>query len=170
MTTAPHQVTQTAPGTGPSAVDDVTSLLPPREALLDRLAERLPAADAHPGTLFVLGLLRRDAVGPVPQDVVAQVTSLIARSVRRDDWLGRPGPAEFAVLLSGGETAAKTAAERLVRAIATLDVPGLSAVAGIAALSASLTADEVFRRAALSLASARQVGPGAVIRYREPLT
>ena len=60
-------------------------------------------------------------------------------------------------------------AERLVRAIATLDVPGLSAVAGIAALSTSLTADEVFRRAALSLTSARQVGPGAVIRYREPL-
>ena len=35
--------------------------------------------------------------------------------------------AEITVLLSGTETAAETAAERLVRAVAALDVPGLSA-------------------------------------------
>ena len=169
MTTARHPISPAASAASP-VVDDVTALLPSRTALLDRLAERLPSAHAEPGTLLVIGLLRRDDASPVAQGTVALVTSLIARSVRHDDWLGRPGPAEFAVLLSGGETAAKTAAERLVRAVATLDVPGLSAVAGIAALSASLTADEVFRRAAQCLASARQVGPGAVIRYREPLT
>jgi GGDEF domain-containing protein len=169
MTTAPDQLTHAAPLAATPAVDDVTSLLPRREALLDRLAERLPEADAHPGTLFVLGLLGRDAEGPVPQDTVARVTALIARSVRHDDWLGSSGPAEFAVLLPGTETAAKTAAERLVRAVAALDVPGLSAAAGVAQLSSDLTAGEVYRRATLSLTSARRVGGGTVIRYREPL-
>ena len=167
MTTARHPISPAASAAAP-AVDDVTALLPSRTALLDRLAERLPSSHTEPGTLFVIGLLRRDDPSPVAQSTVALVTSLIARSVRHDDWLGCPGPAEFAVLLSGGETAAKTAAERLVWGVATLNVPGLSAVAGIAALSTSLTADEVFRRAALSLTSARQVGSGAVIRYREP--
>jgi GGDEF domain-containing protein len=169
MTTAPHDTSLAAPAATP-AVDDVTSLLPSRTALLDRLAERLPVAHTEPGTLFVIGLLRRDDASPVAQSTVAQVTSLIARSVRHDDWLGCSGPAEIAVLLSGTETAAKTAAERLVRAVAALDVPGLSAAAGIAQLSPDLTAGEVFRRATLSLTSARRVGGGTVIRYREPLT
>jgi GGDEF domain-containing protein len=164
MTTAPDERTQAAPAAATPAVDDVTSLLPPREALLQRLTEQLPAADGQPGTLFILGLVRRDDSRPVAQDTVAQVTSLLARSLRGDDWLGSSGPAEFAVLLSGAETAA----ERLVRAVAALGVPGLSAAAGIAALSPDLTAVEVFRRATLSLTSARRVGGGTVIRYREP--
>ena len=168
MTTAPDHATLAAPATATPAVDDVTSLLPPREALFDRLAERLPSAATQPGTLFILGLLRRDDGWSIAQDTVAQVTSLLARSLRGDDWLGSSGPAEFAVLLSGTETAAKTAAERLVRAVAALDVPGLAAAAGIAQLSADLAPGEVFRRATLSLTSARQVGGGTVIRYREP--
>ncbi len=168
MTTAPEHLALAIPAAATPAVDDVTSLLPPREALLQRLTEQLPAADGQPGTLFILGLVRRDDSRPVAQDTVAQVTSLLARSLRGDDWLGSSGPAEFAVLLSGAETAAKTAAERLVRAVAALGVPGLSAAAGIAALSPDLTAVEVFRRATLSLTSARRVGGGTVIRYREP--
>ena len=164
MTTAPNHLTLAT-----SAVDDVTSLLPTREALLDQLAERLPLAETQPMTLFILGLLRRDDGRPVAQSALAQVTSLLARSLRGDDWLGSSGPAEFAVVLTGGETAAKTAAERLVRAVAALDVPDLSATAGIAALATDLTAGEVFRRATLSLTSARRVGAGTVIRYREPL-
>ena len=172
MTTAPNHLSP-ATSAPAAAVDDVTSLLPSllpsRTAIRDRLVERLPFAGAQPLTLFVIGLVRRDDAGPVGQGTLATVTSLLARSLRHDDWLGSSGRAEFAVLLRGGETAGKTAAERLVRAVADLDVPGLSAVAGVASVSRDLTADEVFRRAMLSLASARQVGPGAVIRYREPL-
>jgi GGDEF domain-containing protein len=149
--------------------DDVTSLLPPREDVLHHVAERLPSADTQPATLFIIGLLRRDDGRPTAQSTLVQVTSLLARSLRGDDWLGSSGPAEFVVLLSGTETAAKTAAERLVRAVAALEIPDLSATAGIAPLASGLTADEVFRRAALSLTAARQVGPGAVIRYRKPL-
>jgi GGDEF domain-containing protein len=164
MTTARNQSTL-----APPAVDDVTCLLPSREALLDQLAGRLPLAQTQPVTLFILGLLRRDNGRPIPQSTATQVTSLLARSLRGEDWLGSSGTAEFAVVLSGTETAAKTAAERLVRAIAALDVPDLAATAGIAALSVDLTAGEVFRRATLSLTSARRVGAGTVIRYREPL-
>jgi GGDEF domain-containing protein len=164
MTTARNHLALATP-----TVDDVTCLLPTREALLDQLAERLPLAQTQPVTLFILGLLRRDDGRPVAQSTVAQVTSLLARSLRGDDWLGSSGPAEFAVLLSGTDTAAKTAAERLVRAVAALDVPGLSAAAGIAALSPDLTSGEVLRRATISLTSARRVGAGTVIRYREPL-
>jgi GGDEF domain-containing protein len=169
MTTARNHLSLVAPSAATPAVDDVTTLLPSREVLLHQLAERMPTAGTQPATLFILGLLRRDDGRPIAQATLARVTSLLARSLRGDDWLGSSGPAEFAVLLSATETAAKTAAERLVRAVAGLEVPGMSATAGIAALAPELRADEVFRRATLSLTSARRVGPGAVIRYREPL-
>ena len=168
MRTARNRVSPEAPVPA-AVVDDVTSLLPSRTPLLDRLAECLPFAGAQPLTLFILGLVGRDGDPTVDQGTLASVTSLLARSLRHDDWLGSPGPAEFAVLLRGGETAAKTAAERLVRAVAALEIADLGATAGIAALSADLTAGEVFRRATLSLSSARRVGAGTVIRYREPL-
>ena len=45
---------------------DVTSLLPTRDALLDRLAERLPAAGERVTTLLILGLLRRAGFGGRP--------------------------------------------------------------------------------------------------------
>jgi GGDEF domain-containing protein len=169
MTTARNHLTLATSAAATPAVDDVTCLLPTREALLDQLDERLPLAQTQPVTLFIVGLLRRDDGRSVAQSTLAQVTSLLARSLRGEDWLGSSGPAEFAVVLSGGETAAKTAAERLVRAVAALEIPDLSATAGIAALSTDLTAGEVFRRATLSLTSARRVGAGTVIRYREPL-
>jgi GGDEF domain-containing protein len=168
MTTAPHDLTPATTAAATPAVDDVTSLLPPREAVLDLLAERIPRSDAQPAALFVLGLLRPEDGRPVAHSTLASVTSLLARSLRGDDFLGSSGHAEFVVVLSGTETAAKTAAERLVRAVAAMHVPGLGATAGIASLQAGLSAAEVFRRATLSLTSARQVGPGTVIRYREP--
>jgi GGDEF domain-containing protein len=167
MTTAPSDLTRPGPA---EAVDDVTALLPPREVVLDRLAERTLSVEERPATLFILGLLRRDDGRPTRQGTVARVTSLLASSLRGDDILGGSGRAEFVVVLDGTETAAKTAAERLVRAVAALGIDGLSAAAGIAPMATGLTADEVFRRATVSLTSARRVGPGTVIRYREPLS
>jgi GGDEF domain-containing protein len=167
MTIAPSSLDRLA---RVATADDVTSLLPPREVVLDRLAERTLSVHARPATLFILGLLRKDDGRPTEQSTVARVTSLLASSLRADDLLGSSGPAEFVVVLDGTETAAKTAAERLVRAVAALEIDGLSATAGIAPMVPGLTADEVFRRATLSLTSARRVGPGTVIRYREPLS
>ena len=154
-----------AAATHPAA--DATSLLPTRETVLDRLAERMPMADQQAGTLLILGLLRRDDGWPTPRSTLAAVTTLLARSVRGDDWLASSGPAEFVVLMWGPVAAAETVADRLVTAVADLDVPGLAASAGIAALAPGLAPGEVLRRATLSLTAARQQGARSIIRYRE---
>lgn len=152
-----------------AAVADVTVLLPSREDPLVRLAERLPTADQVPATLLIVGLLRRDDGWPTPAPMLAAVTMLLARSPRGDDWLGGAGAAEFAIVRSGPESAAEVAAARLTAAVAALGLPGLSAAAGIAQVIAGLPAQEIFRRATLSLTAARQVGPMTVIRYRQPV-
>ncbi|WP_116449922.1 hypothetical protein [Blastococcus litoris] len=163
MTTA-HDTTPlvAAPET---AVSDVTSLLPSRDAVLGRIAEQRAAGGT--ATLMVIGLLRRDDGWPTAQSTLAQVTALLASSLRGDDFLGKSGPGEFAVVLGGPVAAAETAAARLVAAVPTLGIPGLTAAAGIAPL-ADTDAPEVLRRALLSLTAARRVGAGTVIRYREP--
>jgi hypothetical protein len=143
--------------------DDVTSLLPGPNSVLAHLTERL-AADA-PGALLVVGLLRRDDTWSTAVSSLAAATSVVARSLRGDDWLGRSGPNEFAVLLSGTAEAAQTAATRLAGTITGLGIPGLGACAGVAALEAGQTARETMRRAYLSLHTARSTGPGTVIRY-----
>jgi hypothetical protein len=153
--------------TGP-AVGDVTSLLPAREAVLARLAEHLPATSGTAATLVVVGLMRRDDGRPVAESTVTQVTALLARSLRGEDWLGGSGPAEFVVVMSGSATGAEIAAARLVAAVEGLGVPGLSAAAGVAPLTPDLTADEALRRATVSLTAARRVGCGTVVQHRLP--
>jgi len=150
-----------------AAVADVTTLLPSREAVLDRLAEQLATGSAA-STLMVIGLLRRDDGWPTAQSTLARVTTLLAGSLRGDDFLGKSGPGEFAVVLSGPVTAAETAAARLVAAVPALGIPDLTAAAGIAPLAGDADAPEVLRRALLSLTAARRVGAGTVLRYREP--
>jgi GGDEF domain-containing protein len=169
MTIAPNHPALAAVPTDDSAVADVTTLLPAREAVLARLADQLTATDGTPAaTLLIIGLLRRDDGWPTPTATVAQVTTLLARSLRGEDWLGSSGQAEFVIVMSGSPVGAHTAAHRLVTAIEGLGVPGLSAAAGIAQLGADLTAGEALRRAMLSLTAARRVGPGGVVQLRGP--
>jgi GGDEF domain-containing protein len=169
MTIAPNHSTLAAvPSADDAAVADVTTLLPAREAVLARLAEQLPATDGTPATLLIVGLLRRDDGWPTPGPTIAQVTMLLARSLRGEDWLGSSGPAEFVIVMSGPTAGAHTAAHRLVSAVEGLGVPGLSAAAGLAPLAAGLTAGEALRRATLSLTAARRVGPGGVVQLRGP--
>jgi GGDEF domain-containing protein len=97
----------------------------------------------------------------------AQAT-LLARSLRGDDYLAMSGPGEFVVLLSGSVDAAEPAAARLVTAIGELGIEGLTAAAGITALAPDVDAAEVLRRGLVSLTSARRAGARMVIRYREP--
>jgi hypothetical protein len=149
-------------------VGDVPSLLPPREAVLVRLAEQLPATTGTTATLVVLGLMRRDDEGPVAESTVARVTALLARSLRGGDWLGGSGPAEFVIVMSGAATGAEIAAQRLVAAVEGLGVPGLSAAVGLAPLTPDLTAGEALRRATVSLTAARRVGCGTVVQHRLP--
>jgi GGDEF domain-containing protein len=167
MTIAPNHPTLAAvPSADDSAVADVTTLLPAREAVLARLADQLTATDGTPATLLIIGLLRRDDGWPTPAATVDRVTTLLARSLRGEDWLGTSGPAEFVVVMSGSAVGAHTVAHRLVSAVEELGVPGLSAAAGIAALTADLTAGEALRRATVSLTAARRVGPGGVVQLR----
>jgi GGDEF domain-containing protein len=162
MTTAPNIPTvAAAPGV---AVADSAALLPSRSAVLGRLAEQLSVAGGPPHTLMVIGLLRRDDGWPTAQSTLARVTTLLAGSLRGDDFLGKSGPGEFAVVLTGPVTAAETAATRLLAAVPALGIPELTAAAGIAPLSDD--ADEVLRRALRALAAARQEGAGSVVRHR----
>jgi GGDEF domain-containing protein len=151
------------------AITEMPALLRTREALLERLAAELPSAGEQPASLLVIGLLRRDDGWPTTATTLAQVTGLVARSVRGDDWLGACGAAEFGLVLAGPASAAAVAAQRLVAGILALRIPGLAAAAGIAPLEPGLPAAEVFRRATLSLTAARRVGAGTVITYREPV-
>ena len=152
----------------PPVVTDGASLLPSRAAVLERLAERLPTAEVAPATLLVLGLLRREDGWPTAQSTLTAVTTLLARSLRGDDWIGKSGPGEFVVLLTGPVTAAETAAVRLLAAVPDLGIEGLTAAAGLAPLSGNVDAPEMLRRGLASLTAARRVGAGTVIRHRQP--
>ena len=114
----------------------------------------------------MLGLLRRDDTGPTAVSTLAAATSLAARSLRGEDWLGRSGPNEFAVLLRGTAADTEVAATRLATTISELGIPGLGACAGVTALEPGTTAAETLRRAVLSLQTARSRGAGHVICYR----
>jgi GGDEF domain-containing protein len=149
------------------AVDsaDAVTLLPTRVQLLDRITGRAPTSADVPAALVLVGLLRRDDGRPMHASDLDRVAALLSSSTRAEDWLARSGPTEFAVLLAGNAADAEIAADRLVSAVATAGVAGLTACAGIAGLSPDVTADEVHRRATLCLTAARSIGGGRVIRY-----
>ena len=146
--------------------DTATCFLPGPNSVSAHLAERLAAAETVPAALVVVGLLRRDDTWPIAVSTLAAATSVLARSLRGDDWLGRSGPHEFAVMLSGSAADAEVAATRLTTAITGLGISGLGACAGVATLEPGTSAAETMRRAILSLQTARSRGAGQVIRYR----
>ena len=123
----------------------------------------ITARTAGGGDLLVVGLLRRDDTWPLSSATLTAVTATVAGDIRGEDWLGRSGPAEFAVLVDAG--AAEVVAERLMAAVATAAAPVLSASAGVARLEPGVAAPELLRRATLSLSTARSLGAGTTIRY-----
>ncbi|WP_448614638.1 diguanylate cyclase domain-containing protein [Modestobacter sp. URMC 112] len=153
------------PRTSEESLVDAATLLPTRADLFLRLDE-LAAAGRSPVSLVLLGLLRKDDGWPTPGSTLGEVTSLIARSLRGDDWLARSGTGEFALVLNGSADSAETAAFRLAASVAQTGIAGLAAAAGIATLEPGVSAGEMHRRANLCLTAARSVGAGAVIRYR----
>ena len=78
-----------------------------------------------------------------------------AYPLRADDWLGSSGPGKFAIVMVGPAVGGRVAADRLVAAIAALGMPGLSAAAGIAPLTAQLTPGEALRRGTVTLTAIR---------------
>ncbi|MBB3676987.1 GGDEF domain-containing protein [Modestobacter versicolor] len=148
-----------------AVVTDAVTLLPTRATLLDHLAERSPSSDVAPAALVLVGLLHRDTGWPMPGSHLDRVAGALSADLRSDDWIARSGPTEFAVVLNGAAPDAETAANRLIRTVLGVEIPGLTACAGIAGLSPDTSASEVHRRATLCLATARSVGSGQVIRY-----
>ena len=69
-------------------------------------------------------------------------------------------------MLNGPRATAAAAATRLVAAVSAEGFPGMSAAAGLAALTSDAPAGELHRRATLCLAAARSIGSGQVISYR----
>ena len=122
------------PRTSPETPDAAT-LLPTRVQLFDHLGERMPTADRSPATLVLLGLRRTDDSWPTPARTLGTVSTLVAGSLRGDDWLARSGPNEFAIVLEDSADSAQTAALRLTAAVAKTGVSGLSAAAGMAELA-----------------------------------
>ena len=121
-----------------------------------------------PSDVFVSAFRQGDDGEALPRPILAEVTTLLARSLRGDDWLASSGPTEFVIVMAGPALGARAAADRLSAAIADLAVPGLSAAAGLATLTPDLTAGEALRRATVSLTAARRVGPGTVVQHRLP--
>ncbi|WP_448642046.1 hypothetical protein [Geodermatophilus sp. URMC 63] len=156
-----------APVAPPAAAveDGCAALLPGRVTVLTELAGRLADPARRPGALLVVGLLRRDDTWPTAASALDATTRLVAASLRGDDWIGRSGPTEFAVLVEGSPSDADTVAARLTTQVASLGFPGLGAGAGIAVLEHGVAATETLRRATLSLTTARSGGAGTVIRY-----
>ena len=140
-------------------------LLPPRAAVLDRLAQILPATGTSPATLVVVGLRRRDDGWPIPTEALDTIVALIARELRGDDWLALSGPTEFAVLLPAGVGAGQSVAERLLTRLNDAWIREMTASAGITTLAPDLTASEVLRRATLCLTTARTMGAGRIVTY-----
>lgn len=170
MTLAPSELprddAQVAEGLSPADLDALAiGLLPPRAAVLDRLAETMPATEESAATLVVVGLRRRDDGWPIPTEALDRIVALIARELRGDDWLALSGPTEFAVLLPAPVIAAQSVADRLLTRINDAWIREMTASAGIAALAPGLAASEVLRRATLCLATARTMGAGRVITY-----
>jgi hypothetical protein len=153
--------------TSPDPVLDLADppLLPARDAVLTRLGELL-AGGTPGGTLVVIGLLRRDDGWPLSERTQTAVTSMLARSLRADDFFGGTGQAEFAVLTDAPPVAAVHVADRLIAGVARLGVAGLCAAAGYVPLSEDADAEELLHRATLGLTAARRTGPGTVERYR----
>jgi len=163
MTTVPQE-----PGLSivEATADGLRAMLPSRAAVLDRLGELLPGSAARPVSLLIVGLRRRDDGWPIPPAALDEVTTRLAGGLRADDWLARCGPTEFVVLVDGPPTVAEGAATRLVDSIGTEQIRHMTAAAGVATLAPDLSAEEVLRRAMVSLSTARSLGAGRVITYR----
>jgi GGDEF domain-containing protein len=166
MPIAAHRVAhEVLPQLASEAIDAVT-MLPSRAALLERLGDRTATSDLYPAVLVLVGLLPRDTGWPMPGSVLDRVAGALSADLRSDDWLARSGATEFAVLIDGSAHDGETAANRLIATVARAAVPGLTASAGIAALSPDASPTEVHRQATLCLTTARSVGGGRVIGYR----
>jgi diguanylate cyclase (GGDEF)-like protein len=96
------------------------------------------------------------------------VARVALREVRGGEELFRVGGEEFAIVVSGNETAAKAVAERVRRAVeqqTRSELPTLSA--GVAEGSRDRSKDDLVQEADLALYAAKQAGKNRVVAASE---
>lgn len=108
-------------------------LLPGPVAVLEQLERCRATADGATHTLILLALPHRDG-WPLPASTLTLVSAAVTRSIRAEDWIGRAGLGDLAVIIRGDTTAAATMAERLVGIIGDVRLPGFTSRAAVTAL------------------------------------
>ena len=162
MTVTPPQQTTGAPS---RPVHNRANLLPGPAAVLDHVSRSLTAAGEATHTLILVALLRPQQASPLPASTMSTVTAAVTRSIRADDWVGRSGIGDLAVIIRGTISAGETMADRLVRIIDELSLSGVTACAAVIGLDPGLDARTAMAKATANLRTARAVcSPPVVTR------
>lgn len=152
------------------ALHDPVTGLPERELFLDDVREVLSAA----GGSAIRAVMVVDVDGldvPAPEHVLVELAARLKDAVRREDLVGRAGPARFALLVtvpSGEDTDA--VARRIVtnvRSPVLDDGPALEVTAsvGVARPSPGADADDLVLMAELAVTAARNAGGNCHRQY-----
>jgi hypothetical protein len=159
---AAHSRQDVAVGPAPRA-HSYNHLLPGPAAVLDHLEHCRATADAATHALILLALPHREG-WPLPPSTLTLVCAAVTRSIRAEDWIGRAGLSDLAVIIRGDTTAAATMAQRLVGIIGDLRLPGFTPRAAVTALDPGLHALAVLDAAGACLRTARATdGPPVAI-------
>ncbi|SFC20350.1 putative bifunctional diguanylate cyclase/phosphodiesterase [Klenkia taihuensis] len=141
-----------------AAVVDADTGLPNATALARRLQPeaRVPGAAEGQGALLLVGVRGLPEAGSV---VLLEVLGALTRVLRDGDWLARPAPDQFAVLVAGGDADALVVARRVLHALDRVrPSAGRTAVrsaAGVVRLEAGAGSGELLRRAETTLGVAQ---------------
>lgn len=131
-----------------------THLLPGPAAVLDQLDRCRATAEATTHALILLALPHREG-WPLRASTLTMVSAAVTRSMRAEDWIGRAGISDLAVIIRGDTAAAATMAQRLVGIIGDLRLPGFTPRAAVTALDPGLDALAALDAATAGLRTAR---------------
>ncbi len=138
-------------------------LLPGPAAVPARLRQVAAEPSAEAATLILVGLLYRSVGWSLAPSTMATVVAAVTRSLRAEDWIGRSGINDLAVVIEGRHAGAAVVAERLVRVVNDLRTLGVAACAAVATLEPGADAADAMSTAAARLRVAGRLGPGAVV-------
>ncbi len=158
---AAHSRQDVAVGPAPRA-HSYNHLLPGPAAVLDHLNHCLATAGPATHALILLALPHREG-WPLPASTLTIVSAAVTRSIRGEDWIGRAGISELAVIIRGTTTAAATMAQRLVGITDDLRLPAFTARAAVTGLEPGRDALTALDSATASLRTARAAGGPPVV-------
>lgn len=135
-----------------------------------RTSDAAPARAVLHARLDQIAMLRSRSNTKAREAVLNHVAAVMKAGIRRDDRLARVEGDGFTIVMSGAdEKAAKSAADRLRRALAQIRLPQFgsdnvfTASFGVAAGSADEVGDKLMRRALAALNAAQKAGSDHVV-------